>query len=60
MASAEEKPLLKLLLSLLLPVYSAGFSYTDVSGAITVLTGRGKYKNMSSQITFWCQYLPQQ
>lgn len=35
MASAEEKPLLKLPLSLLLPVYDIGFSYTDVSAAIT-------------------------
>lgn len=32
--SAEEKHLLKLLLSLLLPVYKAGFGYTDVSGGI--------------------------
>lgn len=32
MAPAEEKHRLKLLLSLLLPVYEAGLGYTDVSG----------------------------
>lgn len=34
MVPAEEKHRLKLLLSLLLPVYEAGLGYTDVSGGI--------------------------
>lgn len=49
MVSAEEKHLLKLLLSLLLPVYRAGFGYTDVSGGIANVAsarapGRGENK----------------
>lgn len=49
MVSAEEKHLLKLLLSLLLPVYEAGFGYTDVSGGIAnvasaLASGRGENK----------------
>lgn len=47
MVSAEEKHLLKLLLSLLLPVYEAGFGYTAVSSGIAdvasaLAAGRGE------------------
>lgn len=51
MASAEETHLLRLLLSLLLPVYEAGFGYADVSGGIAnvasaLASGRGENKRI--------------